>query len=250
MEPIRKFLSHWPLALLLMLAGSILGLLCWMFIPGAYTASTRLTVGIDYNRTGSLDNLEEDRILGVTEDILHSDPIMEPVFRASLDDDYGKFFRRTMITRTNETWCLEITGKDPEETAHLALLWLDTAYDALDEALDHAIRAEALQNRLEGLTRCLQSGTAADTYALCNMEPDALLEQIGQYTEMIRAEETASHGLSSAIRLGTKNSGQVELVSANRTAAADTLIGAFCGLLIAFGIAWLPGRESDEKEQA
>ena len=43
-----------------MLAGAVLGYILWMFLPQYYTAVTRLSVSIDYNRTGKLEDLEED----------------------------------------------------------------------------------------------------------------------------------------------------------------------------------------------
>ena len=246
MEPIRNFLKHWPRTVLLMLLGAVCGLLCWMYLPRTYTASARLTVGLNYNRTGTLDDLEQDRILGVTEDILHSDKVMEQVFNASSSKDYAAFYARTHITRTNETWSLEITGTDPEETGRLAAFWMNNARQTLEDALKHAVLAEAYQNRLEGLTRCVQSASAADAFAVCDAAPEELQENISRYAELIRAEEDASYGLSTAIQLGPDNDKQIGLKLSSRSAAADTLIGAFCGLLAAFAIAWIP----EHREQA
>ena len=62
-----------------MLAGTLAGYVLWMFLPQEYNALTKLSISIDYNRTGKLDDLEEDRLIGVTEDILHSEAVMRPV---------------------------------------------------------------------------------------------------------------------------------------------------------------------------
>ncbi len=243
MEKIESFVKHWPRAVLLMVIGALLGWVLWMFLPQSYTAVSRLSVIIDYNRTGKLDTIEQDRMLGITEDFLHSEEIMRPVFQQSSAPDYKAFFDRTRTTRTNETWSLTITGEDPEEIGKLALLWLDTAYEALSEGLEHAIRAEALENELEGLTRCVQE--SAGSSSACPADPEQIRQQIDVYTQQIREEQSASRGLPAAILLGGKDSENLEIRPASRSAAADTFIGACCGLLAAFAAVWFP--ESGKK---
>ena len=240
MEQIERFIKHWMRAVILMLAGAVLGYILWMFLPQYYTAVTRLSVSIDYNRTGKLEDLEEDRLLGITEDIIHSDSVMEPVFAKASDDDYQTFFARTRTTRTNETWSLAVTGKDPEETAELSVIWLDSAWDALMDALRHAISAESWQNELDGLTRCIQDTARTASPAGCPDDPEEISARIDDYAQNIREELQASRGLSTAIRIGSKDPSQTELRPASRSAAADTMLGAFCGLLAAFALCWFP----------
>ena len=239
MEQINLFLKRWPRTVVLMLLGGVLGWVAWMYLPQQYVAVSHFSVSIDYNRTGTLDHLEEDRLLGITEDILHSDAVMEQVFRKSSDTDYREFFDKTRTTRTNETWALSIVGKDPNEISSLSLFWLDTAYELLDNALDHAFLAEEYENALEGLTRCVQNTTSV-TPAGCPDDPALLAQAIDDYAARIRAEKSASHGLSSAVILGSKDPGQLELRHASRSAAFDTLAGAFCGFLISFALVWFP----------
>ena len=233
-------------AVILMLAGAALGYILWMFLPQYYTAVTRLSVSIDYNRTGKLDDLEQDRLLGITEDIIHSDNVMEPVFAKASEDDYRAFFDRTRTTRTNETWNLAVTGKDPEETAKLSVIWLNSAWDALMDARHHAILAESWQNELDGLTHCIQDTASTASPAGCPDDPEALTVLIDDYAQKIREEMQASHGLSTAIRIGSKDPYQTELRPASRSAAADTMLGAFCGLIAAFALCWFP-KESGQK---
>lgn len=230
---------------MLMIAGGLLGLLCWIFIPRQYTAVVRLSVGIDYNRTGKLEEIQEDRLLGITEDILHSDSVMEQVFAQSGFTDYRNFFDHTLITRTNETWSLLITDRDPEKIGRLALIWLDQAYDSLQNARKHAIKAEALQNELEGLTRCVQEQAASVLPSGCPESPEEISADIDYYANAIEEELTASHGLPTAIQLASKNPDQLEIKPASRSAAVVCLCGAFIGLLIAFAIVWIPKNETN-----
>ena len=229
-----------------MLAGGIAGWILWMFLPQQYDAVTHLSIGIDYNRTGKLENLQEDRIFGITEDILHSDAVMLPLFEQSGETDFMTFYQKTAISRTNETWRLSVRGTDPKEIGQLALLWLDTAYDALLTAKDHAIHAEALQNELEGLTSCIQNTAQSIIPSGCPENDEEIPYLIDVYTQNIQTELSASHGLSSAILIGSKNPEQLEIQPASRNAAADTFLGAFIGLIIAMAIPWFPAKEEQQ----
>ena len=74
---------------------------------------------------------------------------------------------------------------------------------------------------------------------------EEIFRRIDEYTKAIQDEFSASHGLSSAVIIGQKDP-QLELKPASRTAAADTLIGAFVGLLAAFALEWFPKKESQK----
>ena len=245
MEQIESFLKHWPRAALCMLIGGLIGLIVWMFIPQQYTASVRLNISIDYNRTGKLDDLEEERVIGVVEDILHSDSVMETVYRESGMEDYRSFYDKTQITRTNDDWRLSLRNNDPEKAGKLALLWLDTAHEALYDHMSHAVRAEALQNELEGLTRCIQNSGNAGFTAVCGADPEALRRDIDTLTGQILTENKAAGGLSTAILIGEMNPKQLGIRPSSITAAAGALLGTFCGLLAAFALVWLPRREQE-----
>ncbi len=240
MEQIESFLKHWPRTVILMLLGALLGWILWMFLPQNYVASVRLNLGIDFNRTGKLGDLEEARLIGIIEDSLHSDDIMEKVFEKSGRTDFRSFYNDTQIYRTNEDWSLTVSGDAPELIGRQALDWLDEAYETLYERLGHAIRAEALQNELEGLTRCVQNSGNTFNYAFCDSDPEKISEKINSYKNAIIEEEQAARGISSAILIGEKNPKQLEIRSVSRSAAIDTLLGAFCGLLISFAIVWFP----------
>lgn len=240
MEQIESFLKNWPRAVLLMILGGVIGLHVWLFSPKTYTASVTLAVGIDYNRTGTLSELEEDRLLGISEDIIHSDEVMAVPFALSGETDYNAFFRRTNVSRTNSAWTLSVSGKDAELTGRLALSWLDAAHERLIDAQEHAIKAEALRNELEGLTRCVQYSAENVPASVCPVvEEDALNE----YAARIIEEENVSHGLPSAVRVGAANPNELTLKSASRGAAFGTLLGALCGLLAAFAFVWFPQKK-------
>ena len=240
MKQIELFVRKWPRTILLMILGAVIGYVLWMYIPQEYTAETKLSVSIDYNRTGKLYDMEQDILLGITEDILHSDAVMKKVFEQSGASDYASFFADTTTTRTNKTWSLSIRGKDPESIGRSALLWQQTAADHLRDAVDHAVRAEALQNELDGLTRCISDGNGSVTPAGCPVSTEETLSTIDLLQSLIREEQTESSGISSAIRIGPVSADQLEIRHASRGAAVDTFLGALAGLLVSFALVWFP----------
>ena len=171
---------------------------------------------------------------------------MRQVFEKSSAETYEDFFARTRTFRTNDTWSLAVTGKDPQEIAGSALFWLDKAYEMLQEAQKHAFLAEAYQNELDGLTRCVSENAEGVITSGCSGDPETLSQQINFYTQSIQEELQASHGLSTAIRIGQKHPERIELRAASRTAALSTILGAFCGLIIALAVCMLPkgGRQA------
>ncbi len=246
MEQIESFLKHWPRAVFCMLFGGLLGLIAWMYLPKYFTASVPLHVSMDYNRTGKLDNLEQERLIGIVEDILHSDSVMEKVYLESGMQDYRTFFNNTQTFRTNNDWRLSIRGRDPKKVGELTLFWLDTVYDSLYSHLSHAMRAEALQDELEGLTRCITNTGNAEFTAICDTDPAALKQNIEALNEEILTENKASGGISPAIIIGEKNPKKLEIYPVSGTVALCTLLGSFCGLLAAFSIVWFrrPGENA------
>ena len=247
MEQIERFLKHWPRAVICMLLGALFGWIAWMFLPQNYIASVRLNLSIDFNRTGKLDDLEEARVIGIVEDSLHSDDIMEKVFARSEEEDFRSFYNTTQIFRTNEDWRLTVTGEDPEEIGRLARIWLDKAYELLYERRTHAIRAEALQNELDGLTLCIQNSGSTGFTAVCDTDPEETLKEIDTYTELIIQENELARGVSSALMIGEKNPQQLEIRSLSRSAGVCILLGAFCGLLVSFAAVWFPEKGKPRK---
>ena len=244
MKQIESFVRNWPRTVFLMLLGGLIGYILWMYLPQQYTAVTHLSVVIDYNRTGKLDDMEQDRMMGITEDILHSDDVMEKVFRQTTAADFPSFFAQTGITRTNQTWSLKISGKDPKEIGTAALLWLDTAYEELNKALEHAAKAEALRNEIDGLSRCIQDSTAAQMTVICSESTAETLNRISALTAQLNDEMILSKGIPASIRIGSKNPDQLEIHPASRYAAADTMLGILAGLLASAAFAWIP-KEND-----
>ena len=160
-------------------------------------------------------------------------------YKASMTD-YDAFFRRTAVSRTNSAWTMSVSGSDAKLTGELALAWLDAARERLLDAQEHAIKAEALRNELDGLTRCVQYSAENVPASVCPVVEEGILDK---YAARIIAEENVSHGLPSAVRVGASNPNALTLKPASRGAAFDTLLGALCGLIAAFAFVRFPAEK-------
>ena len=115
------------------------------------------------------------------------------------------------------------------------------------EAEKHAVRAEALQNELDGFSRCIQESVSYVVPSGCPETAEETFGRISEYAEAIQNELSLSHGLSTAVLIGQKHAEQLEIRPASRNAAVDTMIGAVLGLLIAAGWVWVNDRRSADQ---
>lgn len=235
-----------------MICGGILGFAMSLIIPGRYCATVFLSTAIDYNKTGSLEILEEDRMLGITEDIINSEQVLSNAcLEAGWDGCSVQELRENMrITRTAGTWSISIYSNDPKIAAASALAWLNAADTALRDAQIHALRADAYQKELDGISGCLHEFFTDGKSALCPISQQEIEAKIKTLSEEITNENTEAHGLSSAIRIGTKSPDQLQLKTASRTAAKGTILGAIIGLLTAFIWVWGTFARKDETPES
>ena len=235
MKEVEAFFAHWLRGVLCTFVGALLGIVLSLWIPKQYDATAHLTVTIDYNKTGTLDELAQDRLIGGSEDIIHSDAVLSAACGETESCTADSLQDKIRITRTLETWTLSVRDSNPTRAAETALNWQRAAYDALWDAHEHAVKADAAQKRLDAITECLQEPGCPDA--------ESLPAEIDTLSAEIRSENEAAHGLSSAIRIGSLNPSGLELRSASRSTAVGALLGALVGLIFAFALVWLPERK-------
>jgi|GEM_PF-969870 len=241
---------HWRKCAILMIIGGIAGFLLFYILPHAYSASVYLTTAIDHNRTGSLDELEEDRMLGIAEDIINSDFVLQSVCNHSEACSVENFRKNARIQRTIDYWSLTVSNDDAAMAVTQARLWLETAYEALAESQNHARMAEMLEIRSAGLESCIQDSVTGIPPVVCD-EPDfeTLLNQLQKTAEEITQERLLSHGISSAILFGPMNLDHIDLRQNGSSHGFLTFFGSTIGLfLFLFSIFFL--KESSAKLQS
>jgi hypothetical protein len=234
-----------------MILGGTVGFLITEIQPHSYRATVYLTTAIDHNRTGSLDELEEDRMLGIAEDIINSDDVFQAVCQ-NLDQCTPKDFRESIqIERTIDLWALTVFSGDAADAVTRARLWLETAYNTLIKSQNHAIQAEALKTRLDGFESCIQDSVSGNPPAVCgDADFEILLENIRRTTETIQQEQLLSGGISSSVMFGPMNPDHILLREGRSTRGMLTFIGSLLGLLISGLIVFLIPTDEKKKKQS
>ena len=234
MKTYAEILIHnWRKCAILMIIGGIAGFLLFYVLPHTYSASVYLTTAIDHNRTGSLDELEEDRMLGIAEDIINSDLVLQSVCKNLNGCTTEEFRKNVRIERTVDYWSLTVSSKDAIVAVTQARLWLETAFTALTASQSHARQAEMLEIRSAGLESCVQDSVNGIPPVVCD-EPDfeTLLNQLRETGEEITQERLLSHGISSAILFGPMNLDHIDLKQSGSSHGFLTFFGSMIGLFL------------------
>ncbi len=233
MNTLDIFLKHWRRSVLLMIAGGILGYGASFLRPPSYQATAYLTTAIDYSRTGSLEELEADRMLGIAEDILNSDGVFRQLCQERVSCDPGEIRQSVQVERTIGLWALSVFSDDAAEAVTLARGWLEAARAVLLERQTHALQAETLSLQLEGMAVCVQNAVNGNPPAVCSgKDLDTLLADIQAVSARIQQEQLLSGGISSAVVFGPLNLDHIQLRNLRTAPGLFTLLGALAGLFL------------------
>lgn len=242
MKPyIERYASNWRQIILLIILGGIAGFFLSRILPERYTATAFLSFSIDHNQTGALTNLEEDRMIGVMEDIIKSTPVIAKVCQDGSVCTKDEFHESTSLNRSNDRWYLTASGNDPDETAAFVSNWYDEAYSALTQASLHATEARFFERSLDNLSACVTH--IGDQSILSNCPADAAesFAMIEEASQTYHASLALSNGLSPAIRLGLKQNGSAD-IRIDRSSFSQglfTLLGTLIGFLVSLLICFL-----------
>ena len=198
-------LGLWWFVVVVMLFGAAAGWAFHQMRPAIYEGRASLSTGIDYVRTGPLNDLEEDQAMELVGDVIKSDDtrLMTLDLAASqgVSISEAEFTESSFMERQNYTWVLRVRYADPDTAALLTNAWMDAAYAILEEAYGHALIAEGLLQYSQSLNTCLENSISSEpVQALCTAENLAEIQ-----TELItvnnakKEELLASRGLFPAM---------------------------------------------------
>ena len=237
----ERYTSNWRQIILLIILGGIAGFFLARILPERYTATAFLSVSIDHNQTGALTDLEEDRMIGVMEDIIKSTPVIAKVCQDGSVCTNEEFLERISLNRTNDRWYLTVSGNDPDETAASVSNWYDEAYSALTQSSVHATEARFFERSLDNLSTCVAH--IGDQSILSNCPADAAesFAMIEETSQRYHASLSLSNGLSPAIVMGLKQNGPADIRMERSSSSQGllTLLGALIGFLVSLLICFL-----------
>jgi hypothetical protein len=234
-DTVQTISRFWWIIVLFMVLGASLGLLFHRLQNPVYEARAVLSTSINYARTGAMTDVEEDNAVGMVGDLIQSPAVRAKVLQAaktqgiSLSED--EFISNAFADRTGADWTLRVRSRSPQVAAALANLWVDQAYQALGDAVEHAIVADQLERYQDSLVTCLGQSTAVEpVQAVCQgQEIDTLHQDLQDTSRKIKAEVMASQGVLSALTFALSARAQVPtkpvLFGQNNVALAGSLIG-------------------------
>ncbi|MDX9865774.1 MAG: hypothetical protein RBT34_13305 [Anaerolineaceae bacterium] len=198
-------LRLWWFVAAVMLLGAAAGWTFHRIRPAVYEGRASLATGIDYVRTGPLNDLEEDQAMELVGDVIKADDTRQAAL--ALAESQGiripnaLFVESSYLERQNYTWILRVRHADPAAAAILTNAWLEAAYTGLEEAYRHALIAEGLLQYSQSLTRCLENSISSEpVQALCAAQNLAeIQEELLAVNDAKTAELLASRGLFPAM---------------------------------------------------
>lgn len=198
-------LRLWWFVVAVMLLGAAAGWFFHQLRPALYEGRASLATGIDYARTGPLNDLEEDQAMELVGDVIKSDSTKaKAVDLAALQgiNVSGSIFTESSyLERQNFTWVLRVRYADPDTAALLTNAWVDAAFAELEEAYGHALLAEGLLQYSQSLTTCLEDSVSSEpVQALCAANNLAdIQEELLALNDAKTQELLASRGLFPAM---------------------------------------------------
>jgi hypothetical protein len=139
-----------------MILGGLGGFFYWRIKPPVYEAKAMIEVGIDYNRTASMDDItalrafDEIRVLILADSTLNQ--VLEGVSSTLRDSEelmsVTDLRERIKVAQSSDGYILLVYASDPDTAREIASLWARVVLDELEQATFHAIRVGEYQNAL------------------------------------------------------------------------------------------------------
>ncbi len=169
----EKIQKNWIGLFFCMLIGAVIGYSIHLLMPPVYQSSAEITFSIDYTRTGSLTDVEEDVAIVTAGDIISSSNITKEVIEEGIglgftqsDFEMGE---NAFLERYNFRYVLVVQHNNKDTASKLANLWVAAANKTLLTARQHSLNADDLYRQMLGLQECIQnSGQALPVAGVCS----------------------------------------------------------------------------------
>ena len=216
-----------------------MGLLVSNAIPVTYQSISPITVTIDYARTGTLSDVQEDQVMrGIGSVIESSDVITalkEEIKLSGFDIGLEELSRITSIERENSRWLLIARSSKKGAAEIIANKRAYLAERTLNKALSHSENLAAAQKSLDVLAQCVFSITSNQRSVGCQASSiDDYLKQIEQFSEYIEKERELSLGLMPALTITFDGDLNPSSIVARFDRGILIVSGAMIGLVLSF----------------
>ena len=220
------------LIVLLTVVGGLVGWAFHFFRPPVYEATAFLTVNMDFQKV-NLTQIEEDFAFNSSEAIGTSVDVMNQVVTQAQAEgiliDYNQLLESISLERKQSVWEFHVRNRNPEIAARLANLWAETAFQALNAALEHAIRADQIQDQIKSLS--LYQFTSGSP----GLSPD-LQTTLSSLSADLLQEKQLSQGVIAVMKYSLTGSAVIPTRPVLYNLANLVLAGAAIGFIISLWV--------------
>lgn len=248
-EKALNFLAYWWVIAAAAILGGLIGLGVFSVKKPVFEAQATLTMGINFARTGILEQYDKDLALGTAAGIIYSTDVINQVVNDAIQHgisiDTITLVHSSSLERKAAQWTLRVRNSDPDSAFYLTNQWLEAGVTALDEAYKHALAANTLLERIDSVEECLELVAANPVVPVCpyNTLPE-LQAEFSALSTLYLSEKQASRALFPEMTYQIDQQAEIPtepvLYGRNNLVLAGLLIGFLVG--IALTSTDLPGR--------
>ena len=236
----------WLLLFAIILVGGLLGFVAGFFLEPGYEAQAKLTSNVDIkeNRPIITELMIDTQIQHIGELLFHPEivqTLLDQKAILSMPLTLEDLHEMATIERQGMTTLIKIRGRDPQQAAQIANTWGEIAFNRLEEAKPHAIKATEARQKIAMLNYCFPTtpddfpsdGPSPDTVQFCKgltfAEADALLKEANL---TLIEEDSKTLGLSDSLNLSAFTPSPVPTKPIQYGQGALTFSGALAALVL------------------
>ena len=240
-EKVLSILAYWWVVAAAAILGGLAGLGISALKAPVYEAQAHITMGIDFTRTGYMEQYDKDLALSAAAGVIYSTEVMQQVVDAAQEEnipvDFDSLFKAATIERRSYEWILRVRFNDPDQAAFIANRWMDLGVLALDNAYQHALTADAIASYLDSLESCLEQVAVNAIVPVCPYNSISELKAAFSTTEeQFFLEKQGARGLFPGMTYQINQRAtpprEPVLYGRNNLALAGLLIGLIAGSIM------------------
>ncbi|MRR31505.1 hypothetical protein EG834_14540 [bacterium] len=159
-EKALTILTYWWVVAAAAILGGLAGLGIFALKEPVYEAQVSITMGINFARTGYMEQYDKDLALGLAGSLIYSADVLQQVVddaqAENIAVDFASLKHDSSLERKSYEWILRVRHTNPEQAVFLANHWIDLGVASLGTALQHAVSADGLQEYMNSLETCVE----------------------------------------------------------------------------------------------
>jgi hypothetical protein len=236
----------WRFLFITILCGGLIGFFSGIFLKSSFEAQAKLTANVDIkeNRPIVTELMIDNQIMHIGELLFHPEiiqPLLESETSLGNPLTLEGLYDISTIERQGMNTIIKVRSQDPNLAARIANSWGGLAFDRLEEAKTHAIKASEARQRIAMLNYCFP--TKAIDSTLDSPSPNAIrfcqdltFDQADNYlkesNQIILNEDPNSLGLSEALNLSAFTPSPIPTKPIQNSRGTLAFSGALIGLVL------------------